>query len=404
MTQLTAVVGQNQQERGKFPSQPHTNAVGTNYLGDGSGTSNLNPNLEEVNAITTLRSGKVIDKTIPLKQKPVPPPAPVAAPVVVPAVGKCTEEERESESPEVVVPAPAAPTTPLPPVAPYPHRLVAKPNVNVNFQILELFKKIQFPISLLEAIDAIPQFAKVLKELCTSKRRNKSQCNVLLTEQVSSILQADIPIKRKDPGCPTIPIAIAGQNFEKALLDLGASVNLLPYSVYLRLGLGDLKATPVTLQLADRSVRIPKGVVEDVLIQVGEFLFPVDFIVLDTCPIPDVFEKTPIILGRPFLATSRAVMNCETGQVQLSFGDLKMEVNVFNVDSRVKDNEEVYEVSLIDTLVQEHVERVLYQDPLGIALIAEKASFFDPPEVGSLVARLSVDEIGGACDGMWDPG
>lgn len=97
-------------------------------------------------------------------------------------------------------------------------------------------------------------------------------------------------------------------------------------------------------------------------------------------------------------------MNCETGQVQLSFGDLKMEVNVFNVDNRVKDDEDVYEVSLIDTLVQEHVEGVLYQDPLEIALTAEKASCLDSPEVGSLVAMLNVDDIGDACGVMWDPG
>ncbi|XP_058189447.1 uncharacterized protein LOC131307046 [Rhododendron vialii] len=180
----------------------------------------------------------------------------------------------------------------------------------------------------------------------------------------------------------------------------GASVNLLPYSVYLKLGLSDLKATPVTLQLADRSVRIPKGVVEDVLIQVGEFLFPVDFIVLDTCPIPEVFEKTPIILGRPFLATSSAVMNCKTGQVQLSFGDLKMEVNVFNVDSRVEDDEEIYEVSLIDTLVQEHVDSVLYKDPLEITLTAEEASFLDSPEVGSLMEMLAVEDV---CGAAWNP-
>ncbi|XP_058216887.1 uncharacterized protein LOC131327771 [Rhododendron vialii] len=400
LTQLTAAVGQIQQEKGKFPSQPLVNAAGTHYVGDSSGPSNPNLSLEDAKAITTLRSGKVIDKDLPPKQKSVPPSVPVAIPAIIPNLGSVPEVEKEAESPEVVVPATAAPTTPMPPVAPYPNRLVAKPKVNVNFQMLELFKKVQFPISLMEAIDAIPQFAKVLKDLCTSKRRTKGQDKVLLTEQVSSILQTEIPTKCKDPGCPTIPIAIVGQKFDKALLDLGASVNLLPYSVYLKLGLSDLKATPVTLQLADRSVRIPKGVVEDVLIQVGEFLFPVDFIVLDTCPIPEVFEKTPIILGRPFLATSSAVMNCKTGQVQLSFGDLKMEVNVFNVDSRVEDDEEIYEVSLIDTLVQEHVDSVLYKDPLEITLTAEEASFLDSPDVGSLMEMLAVEDV---CGAAWNP-
>ena len=88
-----------------------------------------------------------------------------------------------------------------------------------------------------------------------------------LTEQVSAIIQCKTPIKYKDPGCPTISVNIGGTCVEKALLDLGASVNLLPYSVYKQLGLGELKPTSITLSLEDRSIKIPKGTVEDVLIQ-----------------------------------------------------------------------------------------------------------------------------------------
>lgn len=83
-------------------------------------------------------------------------------------------------------------------------------------------------------------------------------------------------------------------------------MNLLPCSVYEQLGLREIKPTPVTLQLADRSVRIPRGLVEDVLVQVDNFVYPVDFIVLDTCPVRTAQASTPIILGRPFLATSNA--------------------------------------------------------------------------------------------------
>ena len=258
----------------------------------------------------------------------------------------------------------------------------------------------------MEAIESFPQCAKVLKDLCTTKRKNQN--NVVLTEQVSSILQTETPAKCKDPGCPTIPIAITGQTFDKALLDLGASVNLLPYSAYLRLGLGDLRATPVTLQLADRSVRVPKGVVEDVMIQVGEFTFPADFIVLDTCVNPEVLEKTPIILGRPFLATSNAIMNCKTGKVQFSVGKEKMEVDVYIVSTLGEDDEEVEEVSLIDAIVQEHVDPILYKDPLEIALTAEKALSLDSPEVGSLLEMLNIEDsveevLGVFCDPMLEP-
>ena len=87
------------------------------------------------------------------------------------------------------------------------------------------------------------------------------------------------------------------------MLDLGASVNLLSYSVYEQLGLGELKPTSITLQLADRSVKVPRGVVEDVLVQVDKFYFPVDFIILDTHPIAHNGTQILFILGRPFLAT-----------------------------------------------------------------------------------------------------
>jgi hypothetical protein len=90
-----------------------------------------------------------------------------------------------------------------------------------------------------------------------------------------------MPVKYKDPGCLTLACKIGDNQVERALLDLGASVNLLPYSVYVQLGLGELKSTSITLQLADRSVKKPKGIIEDVLIKVDKFYYPVDFIILD---------------------------------------------------------------------------------------------------------------------------
>ena len=106
-------------------------------------------------------------------------------------------------------------------------------------------------------------------------------------------------MKYKDPGSPTISVMIGGKVVEKALLDLGASVNLLPYSVYKQLGLGELKPTSITLPLADRSVKIPRGIIEDVLVQVDNFYYPVDFVVLDTDPI---VKKTNYVLIRLMVA------------------------------------------------------------------------------------------------------
>ena len=133
---------------------------------------------------------------------------------------------------------------------------------------------------------------------------------------------------------------IGGTCVDKALLDLGASVNLLPYSVYKQLGLGELKPTTITLSLADRSVKIPKGIVEDVLVKVDKFYYPVDFVVLDIELVAEGTDHVPIILGRPFLATSNAIINCLNGVMQLTFGNMTLELNIFHLSSKHKSMEE----------------------------------------------------------------
>ena len=121
---------------------------------------------------------------------------------------------------------------------------------------------------------------------------------------------------------------------ERCLLDIGASVNLLPYSVYTQLGLGGLKKTDITRCLADRSVKYPKGVVEDVIMKVKNFYFPVDFVVLDTEPVATPDRHICVILGLPFLVTSDAVIRCRNGVVTLSFKNMKLELNVFLTNYR----------------------------------------------------------------------
>ena len=138
-------------------------------------------------------------------------------------------------------------------------------------------------------------------------------------------------VKYKDPGCRTISVSIGRTCVEKALLDLGASVNLLPYSVYKQLGFGELKPISITLSLADRSVKIPRGMIEDVLVQVNKFYYPVDFVVLDMDPVVKGTNYVPIILGRPFLATSNAIINCRNGVMQLTFVNMTLELNIFHL-------------------------------------------------------------------------
>ena len=204
-------------------------------------------------------------------------------------------------------------------------------------------------------IKQVPTYAKTLKNLYTVKRRLNVNKKAFLTEQVSAIIQYKTSVKYKDPGCPTISVNIRGTYVEKELLDLGASVNLLPYSMYKKLGLGELKPTSITLSLAYRSIKIPKGTVEDALIQVDK---------LQQGLAAARANYVPIILGRPFLATSNAIINCRNGVMQLQKHDL--ELNIFDLSKKhmqpVEDGPE--EVCIIDTILEERADEQRMQDVL----------------------------------------
>ena len=221
--------------------------------------------------------------------------------------------------------------------------------------MLELLRQVKVNIPLLDMIKQVPTYAKFLKDLCTVKIGLNVDKKAFLTEQLSAILQCKTLVKYKDSGCPTISVNIRGTYVEKALLDLGASVNLLPYSMYKQLGLGELKPTYITLSLTDRSIKIPKGTVEDVLIQVEKFYYPIDFVVLDTEPPAAGANYVPIILGRPFLAISNAFINCGNGVMQLTFKNMTLELNIFHLSKKhmlpVEDGLE--EVCIIDTILEE---------------------------------------------------
>ena len=249
---------------------------------------------------------------------------------------------------------------------PFPQALRKKKNSVNQTEILEVLRQVKVNIPLLDMIKQVPTYAKFLKDLCTVKKGFNVNQNAFLTEQVSAIIECKTPVKYKDPGCPTISVNIGGISVEKALLDLGPSVNLLPYSMYKQLGLGELKPTSITLSLADRSIKIPKGTIEDVLIQVDKFYYPVDFVVLDIKPVAVGANHVPIILGRPFLATSNAIINFQNGVMQLSFGNMTLELNIFHFIKRhmqpVEDDCE--EICIIDIILEEHVNEQQVQDLL----------------------------------------
>ncbi|XP_061343130.1 uncharacterized protein LOC133289247 [Gastrolobium bilobum] len=159
----------------------------------------------------------------------------------------------------------------------------------------------------------MPNCAKFMKDLLSKKRKLKECETMALTEECSAIIQKKLPPKLKDPGSFSIPIEIGNIEVGKALCDLGASINLMPLSMCRALGIKELKPTTVSLQLADRSIRRLDGVIEDVLVKIDKFIFPADFVVLNM----EEDTEIPLLLGRPFLATARAMIDVEQGKLML---------------------------------------------------------------------------------------
>ena len=234
------------------------------------------------------------------------------------------------------------------PPTPYPHRLRIPKKLNNHVEIYELFKQGKVNIPLLDAIKQIPSYDKFFKDLCTMKRKLGVHNDAFMTEQSTSLIRNNFPPKYKDPRSPTISIVVGTSKLERALVDLGASVNLLPYLVYVELGLGELEPTNITLQLAYRSVKIPRGMVKDVLVQVDRFYFPVDFVLLDIQPVVSQGSQFLVILGKPFLATTNATIHCRGELMTLSFGNMIVNLNIFNVIKEVGDDEDICEVNVIE--------------------------------------------------------
>ncbi|XP_050238275.1 uncharacterized protein LOC126687762 [Mercurialis annua] len=179
---------------------------------------------------------------------------------------------------------------------------------------LEIFKKLQINLSLADALREMPQYAKFLKDIITNKRSWDSGTTVPIPEVCSSIILNDLPAKLKNPGSFSIPCTIGNMSSINCLCDLGASINLMPLTLFRTLcGDQTVKSTSMVLQQADHSLKRPFGIVEDVLVKVDKFIFPVDFVILDYA----VDKECPMILGRPFMNTGRALIDVHGGKLTL---------------------------------------------------------------------------------------
>ncbi|CAM8997983.1 unnamed protein product [Rhodiola kirilowii] len=300
---------------GKLPSQPDVNYI------------------EHVEAIT-LKSGKVLltpQGKPSLKGKEVEgesakenseeePQAPI-------------EEEKKHEEPILM--------RKYVPMVPFPQRL-NKSKLDAHFQrFVEMLKKLYVTLPFHEVITQNPTYAKFLKDIVSNRRVIEESSMVALNAECSAIVQSRMPRKMQDQGSFSIPISIGKIEIDRALCDLGASISLIPYSLYEKIDMGELHPTTISLKLADRSSRVPNGVLRDVPIKVGKFFIPVDFYVLDM----DSEQETPVILGRPFLNTVEAVIKCGEGSIELKIGNEKLK---FFLKNAMKAPTSSFECNMLD--------------------------------------------------------
>ncbi|RDY10831.1 hypothetical protein CR513_04585, partial [Mucuna pruriens] len=246
---------------------------------------------------------------------------------------------------------------------PFPTRTVSTRRPESNEELLKMFRKVEINIPLLDAINQVPKYAKFLKELCVHKRRkmkgNREIGGVVsaLTrnEELTAGAPQELPKKCRDLGIFSIPCTIGECTFAEAMLDLGASINVMHASIYRALNFGDLEPTGMTIQLANRSIVQPLGVLEDVLVQVNELNFPTDFYVLDMEDETSGKEST-LILGRPFLMTSRTKIDVHVGMLSMEFGDTLVQFNIFEAMKHPTEDHSLFGIDMTEELVEEYFQ------------------------------------------------
>ncbi|XP_023738317.1 uncharacterized protein LOC111886310 [Lactuca sativa] len=259
--------------------------------------------------------------------------------VVEEATKEEKKEDKTTEKKPFVTESKATP-------APFPERLKSTKKEWEESEIMQMFQKVHINIPLLEDIKQVARYARFLKDLCVSKKKLKGNQIVKVQENVSAVLQKRMPPKCNDPGVFTVPCKLGNLYVPRAMLDLGASINVLPYSIFKSIGVGTLSKTGVIIQLVDWSLVHPKGVLEDVLVQVDEFIFPGGFYVLDMGD-DDSPSSSSILLGRPFLKTSKTKIYLYNGTLSMDFDG---EAINFNVHEAKKVPFDVPSVNLVNLI------------------------------------------------------
>ncbi|XP_070025879.1 uncharacterized protein [Nicotiana sylvestris] len=256
--------------------------------------------------------------------------------------------------PEMVVPKAKTPMPRPPP--PYTQRLAKKNGENQFKKFIDMIKSLSVNVPLVEDLEQIPSYEKFMKDLVTKKR--SLNCEIIkMTHQVSAIVHSMAP-KLEDTDAFTIPYTIGSSNIAKALCDLGASINLMSYSVFKTLGIGQQRPTFMRLQMADHTMNRLLGIIDDVLVRVDKFILPVNFVIL-YC---EVDYEVPIILDLPFLATGKALVDVKADELTFGVGDEKVVFHVCKSMRQPNSNEVCSFVNLVNDVIIDETSAVMNVD------------------------------------------
>ncbi|KAK8516824.1 hypothetical protein V6N12_049536 [Hibiscus sabdariffa] len=277
---------------------------------------------EQCKAMTT-RSGKILTQTSNKRGTAASPSAAIDTPAEADEPAQTSEDQcdphntTKGESSAESSHAKPDKSEEIRPPPPFPQRL-KKHKQDYQFKkFFDILKQVHINLPLVEALQQMPNYAKFLKDMVTRKKRIEKFETAAATETCLTLMHNKVPAKKTNPGSFTIECFIGHNYPTKALCDPGASINLMPKSVFRKLGIGEAKPTTVMLQLADHSYVQPEGKIEDILVKVDKFIFPADFLILDC----EADEHAPIILGRPFLSTSRAVIDFDKDEIIFKVDD-----------------------------------------------------------------------------------
>nr|GEU29435.1 reverse transcriptase domain-containing protein [Tanacetum cinerariifolium] len=248
--------------------------------------------------------------------------------------------------------------------------------MNQMEKFFQIFHDLHFEISFANSLLLMPKFASTIKSLLTNKDKLFELAKVPLNENCSAMLLKKLPEKLGDPGKFLIPCDFSGMDVCHALADLGTSINLMPLSIWKKLSLPKLTPTRMTFELADRSITRPKGVAEDIFVKVRKFYFPTDFVVVDFEADPWV----PLILGRSFLRTGRALIDVYGEEITLRVNDesITFNLNLTMRYSSTYDDNSVNRIDDIDIACEEYAQDVLdfkYNCKSGNPTLVSNSSF-----------------------------